>query len=390
MDSLHLAYPKDNEATILYALALTAAADPTDKTLAKQKQAGDILMALYREEPNHPGIIHYIIHTYDYPELAALALPAARKYAAVAPSSAHALHMPSHIFTRLGLWDECIRANQASISSAKCYAEQTGIKGHWDEELHGLDYLVYAYLQKGEDRLAKEQLDYLKTIDVIYPANFKVAYAFAAIPARCALESKDWRRAVDLPLYHANIQWQNFPWQEAIYHFTRTMGLAHFGHLDTARAELDLLKAMHAALLAQKDGYKANQVLIQVRTAEAWIALKEGKTGAALDSMRLAADMEDRTEKHPVTPCEVIPARELLGDMLLEANKPREALDAYQADLQRHPNRWNGLYGAGLAAQRSGMREKAREYFQQLERITDSVNADRPALADVRKLLARG
>ncbi|WP_431216098.1 hypothetical protein ACQ86N_16545 [Puia sp. P3] len=158
MEKLYAAYPGDREAPVLYALALTAAADPADKTLAKQRKAGAILTALYQQEPNHPGIVHYIIHTYDYPGLAELALPAARKYAAVAPSSAHALHMPSHIFTRLGLWDECIHSNQVSVASAKCYAEAAGIKGHWDEELHGLDYLVYAYLQKGDDRHAKEQV----------------------------------------------------------------------------------------------------------------------------------------------------------------------------------------------------------------------------------------
>jgi hypothetical protein len=180
MENLYAAYPTDKEAAIFYALSLTAAADPADKSFAKQKKAGAILASLYPAEPDHPGIVHYIIHTYDSPELAHLALPAARKYASVAPSSAHALHMPSHIFTRLGLWDECINSNLVSVSSAKCYAEEAGIKGHWDEEIHGLDYLVYGYLQKGDNIHAKEQWDYLKTIDVVSPLNFKVAYAFAS------------------------------------------------------------------------------------------------------------------------------------------------------------------------------------------------------------------
>ena len=194
MENIYTKYPNDKEAAIFYALSMDAAADPTDKTFQKQKKAGSILESLYPDQPNHPGIIHYIIHTYDYPGLAELALPAARRYASVAPSSAHALHMPSHIFTRLGLWDEDIKSNLASVSSAQCYAKAAGINGHWDEELHGLDYLVYAYLQKGENDLAKEQLEYLKTINEIEPLDFKVAYALAAIPSRYLLENKMWMK----------------------------------------------------------------------------------------------------------------------------------------------------------------------------------------------------
>lgn len=182
MDKLHKTYPEDNEAAIFYALALDASSDPTDKTYTNQKKAGEILNALYTAEPNHPGIIHYIIHTYDYPSIANLGLSAARRYADVAPSSAHALHMPSHIFTRLGLWDECIKSNMKSIAPAKCYAESAGIKGHWDEELHGLDYLMYAYLQKGDNDAAIEQLKYIKTINEVYPLNFKGAYTFRKFP----------------------------------------------------------------------------------------------------------------------------------------------------------------------------------------------------------------
>ena len=198
MEQVYKKYPDDKEAAIFYALSLDAAADPADKSFADQKKAGSILNALYPVEPNHPGIVHYIIHTYDYPELAEMALPAARKYASIAPSSAHAQHMPSHIFTRLGLWDECIKSNLVSTSSAKCYAENASIKGHWDEELHGMDYLVYAYLQKAEDSLAKLQWDYLKSIDEVYPVDFKDAYAFAAIPARYLLENKLWNEAAIL------------------------------------------------------------------------------------------------------------------------------------------------------------------------------------------------
>lgn len=387
MEKLYAEYPGDKEAAIFYALALNASADPTDKSLSNQKKAGAILNALYPGEPDHPGIIHYIIHTYDFPELAELALPAARKYAAVAPSSAHALHMPSHIFTRLGLWDECIHSNLASISSARCYAEAAGIKGHWDEELHGLDYLVYAYLQKGDDQQAREQWDYLKTITTVYPANFKVAYAFAAIPSRYLLENKNWKEAAGLSAGHANFSWKDFRWQEAIIHFTRLMGLVHTGKMDSAYTELKELNRINDELIAQKDPYKAGQVQIQIKAAEAWIRLREGKKDEALALMNQAADMEDRTEKHPVTPGEVIPARELLGDFLLQINKPAKALEAYEADLKKHPNRFNGLYGAGLAAAKSGDLEKAGFYYRKLSGIAD--HSSRPELIAVNQFLKK-
>ena len=389
MQKLYEEYTNDKEAAIFYALALDAAADPADKSYKNQKKAGTILNALYPNEPNHPGVAHYIIHTYDYPELAELALPAARKYASVAPSSAHALHMPSHIFTRLGLWDECINSNLASVSSAQCYAQTAGIKGHWDEELHGLDYLVYAYLQKGDNHLAKEQWDYLKTINNVYPANFKVAYAFAAIPSRYLLENKMWNEAASLNLHPANFPWQNFPWQEAIVHFTRLMGSIHIGNIDLAKSELKKLNAAYDTLIRQKDSYKTNQVQIQIKASEAWMQLKDGNNKEALKLMNFAAYMEDKTEKHPVTPGEVIPAKELLGDMLLQKNNPEKALEAYEADLKKHPNRFNGLYGAGLAAEKSGNKEKANFYYRQLLTTVGQVNSARPELASV-KLFLKG
>ncbi|HVF95798.1 MAG TPA: hypothetical protein VM871_00670, partial [Flavisolibacter sp.] len=333
MERLHADFPADKEAAMFYALSLTASADPADKTYAAQKKAGVILNALYPDEPNHPGIVHYIIHTFDSPELAALALPAARRYAAVAPSSAHALHMPSHIFTRLGLWAECIKSNLASVTSAQCYAQAAGIKGHWDEELHGLDYLVYGYLQRGENSLAKKQWDYLKTIREIHPANFKVAYALASIPSRYLLENKAWKEAADLTLHQTNVDLKEFPWQRAIVHFTRLLGSVHTSDLPSAKAELNQLKTIHDTLLQQKDLYKAAQVQIQLTTSNAWILHKEGKSNEALVLMYAAADMEDKTEKHAVTPGEVLPARELLADMLLQLNKPGEALKAYEAVL---------------------------------------------------------
>jgi len=389
MEKIHSDYPKDIEAAIFYALSLDGAADPTDKLFTRQKKAGAILTALYPDQPFHPGVIHYIIHSYDYPELASIALPAARKYASIAPSSAHAQHMPSHIFTRLGLWDECIQSNIVSTSSAKCYAENTGIKGHWDEELHGLDYLVYSYLQKGANKAAKEQWDYLNTIQEVQPVTFKVAYAFAAIPSRYLLENRMWKEAASLPMHAANFKWQKFPWQQAIIHFARLLGNVHMGNLDSANAALKEMTVIHDTLVQQKDNYKANQVKIQMTAGEAWIAFKKGNNEQALKLMETAAVMEESTQKHPVTPCEVIPARELLADMLLEMNKPAEALAAYEADLKTHPNRFNGLYNAGLAAEAANNPEKAMAFYRQLTTVANESTSERPELAKARAFLRK-
>ena len=389
MEKLYRKYPGEKEAAALYALALNASADPTDTSFTKQRKAGKILDDLYSSSGNHPGIVHYIIHTYDNPQLASIALPAARRYAAVAPSSAHALHMPSHIFIRLGLWDEAIQSNLASVSSAKCYAEQTGITGHWDEELHGLDYLVYAYLQKGDNNRAREQWNYLKKMKEVNPVNFKVAYAFAAIPSRYMLENRAWNEAARLSVPTANFEWRAYPWQKAMIHFTRVLGSVHMNQIDSARKELDILTALHDTLVQQKNSYSAGQVQIQIKTSTAWILCKEGKKQEALALMKEAADIEDRTQKHPVTPCEVLPARELLGEMLLELNEPVEALLAFEADLKKNPNRFNGLYGAGVAAEKCNNLEKATTYYQQLIQVAANTNSERPELEKVKKFLQK-
>lgn len=387
MEQLHAKYPDDREAAIFYALALDASASPTDKGYTHQKKAAGILNGLYASTPDHPGIIHYIIHTYDYPELAAMALPAARKYAQVAPSSAHALHMPSHIFTRLGLWDEAIHSNLQSVGAAQCYAEQAHINGHWDEELHGLNYLVYAYLQKGDNKSAEEKLLYLDTIKTVSPVNFKIAYAFAAIPSRYVLENKQWKEAAGLHLPQANFSWSKFPWQQAIIHFTRLLGAVHMGNPDGAKTELDKLKELRDTLIKQKDSYKAKEVEIQIKTGEAWTTFQFGNKTNALQTMKQAADMEDSIEKHPVTPGEVLPARELLGDMLLQSNQNLEALQAYEAVLKKSPNRFNSLYGAGIAAEKKGDKEKAVGYFRQLLVIVGTVNSNRAEIVTTRSFL---
>jgi tetratricopeptide (TPR) repeat protein len=387
MEKIHQQYPEDKEAAVFYALSLVGAADPADTTYSRQKKAGNILTSLYPGEPLHPGIIHYIIHSYDSPALASLALPAARKYASIAPASAHAQHMPSHIFTRLGLWDESIQSNLASTEAAKCYAEKTGIKGHWDEELHGLDYLAYAYLQKGDNAKAKELLDYLRTITEVSPVNFKEAYAFAAIPSRYVLENKLWKEATELTLQPETFPWKDYPWQKAILHFARALGFAHTDKLDSARSELKILNTLYDTLVHQKDNYKATQVQIQVRASQAWIALKEGKETEALKFMQEAAIMEDLTQKHPVTPGEVLPAVELLGDLLLELGKPDKALLAYEADLKTHPNRFNGIYGAATAAEKSHDDGKAKYYYRQLLMVVNSPQSNRPELEKAKSFM---
>jgi tetratricopeptide (TPR) repeat protein len=388
MEKVHADYPNDIEAAIFYALSLDGTADPTDKTLSKQKKAATLLVDLYKAHPEHPGIVHYIIHSYDYPPLANMALEAARKYASLAPASAHAQHMPSHIFTRLGLWDEDIQSNIASTESAKCYAENTGIKGHWDEELHGLDYLVYAYLQKGDNNSAGQRYDYLKNMNDVTPVNFKVMYAFAAIPSRYMLENRMWKEAAALPFHPAKFPWQNFPWQRSIIHFARALGYANMQNTTAARTELKEIAIIHDTLVNQKDAYKANQVDIQLKAAEAWILLREGKKKEAVQLMTLAADMESKTQKHSVTPGEVLPAAELLGDMLLQLNEPAKALQAYEADLTEHPNRFNGLYGAASAAVKLNDAAKAATYYQQLLTIADP-GSKRPEMAVARTFLKK-
>lgn len=389
MEKLYRTYPDDIEAAIFYTLALNAAADPGDKTYTNQKKAFAILNPIFQREPLHPGIAHYLIHNCDYPALAELALPAARKYASIAPASAHAQHMPSHIFTRLGLWDECIQSNLVSVSSAQCYAPKAKIRGHWDEELHGIDYLVYAYLQKGDDENAKQQLNYLQTIHEVYPVNFKTAYAFAAIPARYALERKTWKEAASLSLQPNNFPWEKFPWEESIIHFARSLGALHLNDVSTAKAELEILRSLYDKLAKQTDNkLEAAQVAIQVKATDAWIEYKQGNTEKALRLMKEAADLEDGTEKHPVTPGEVIPARELYGEMLFEMNEPEAALENFEMDLETHPNRFNGVYDAAMAAEKAGNKEKAAMYFKKLAEIAGE-KCKRTELTSAKLFLSR-
>ena len=386
-EKIYQQYPEDKEAAVFYALALRAASDPADKTFTRQRKAGEILNSMFPNEPDHPGVAHYLIHTYDYPELAEKGLPAARKYASVAATSAHALHMPSHIFTRLGLWDESINSNLNSMSAAKCYAENSGMKGHWDEEIHGLDYLVYAYLQQGRDVTAKEQLEYLRSMDVVFPFNNKVAYTFSSVPTRYALERKNWKEAALLKLEDKNFPWDNYPWERSIISFGKVLGAVHTNKIEDAQKELAQLQANYAILVVKKKDYEATQVQVQVKASEGWIKFSQGHKEEAIKLMTEAATIEDATDKHPVTPGEVLPARELLGDLYFEMGEFGKALEAYEADLKRHPGRFNGLYGAGMAAHKSGNKEKAMSYFQQLITTAHLSDNKRPELITAQSFL---
>jgi len=362
---IYCQYPNDNEASIFYALALRAASDPTDKSFVKQRKAGEILERAFVRSPEHPGIAHYIIHTYDYPELAEHALPAARKYALIAAASAHAQHMPSHIFIRLGYWDDAIRSNQNSSSAARCYAENVGMNGAWSEDLHALDYLVYAYLQKADDENARAQYNYIMNLRAVSPQDSKAAYALAAIPARYALERRDWNLAAALTLPMDDFPWNKFPWERANFHFARFLGNVHLGRLNEAKHEREQLLAIDDSLHSANNSYKANLVDIQLMAADAWIQFAEGKRENGLARMKQAAIMENSTEKHPVTPGEIIPVYELLGDMYSEMKNTAEAVNAYDEDLRKHPGRFNGLYGAGMALKINNP-ARATIYFERL------------------------
>lgn len=382
MEQIYLDQKEDTEAAIFYALALRASADPSDRTYAKQREAGQLLESLFLDQPNHPGIAHYIIHTYDYSELAALGLSTARRYAEIAPASAHAQHMPSHIFTRLGLWKESINTNINSASSAVCYAEGSGSIGNWAQEIHAMDYLVYAYLQTGDNVKANAQNDYLKSMKKIFPLNhFAVAYTANAIPARIALENQQWTVAANLQRPTMAFDWKPFPWEQSILHFARAIGSARSDDVTSAESELEIIQAFHRELLGTKSAiasYKADQVQVEVKAAEAWIVFAKGNTDEAIELMKMAVDLESKTTKHPVTPGEVLPANQLLGDMYMEANNPTMALLAYEADLSKHPNRFNSIYGAAKASRINGDAEKASLYFEQLVSLVGNVETDRP------------
>ncbi|MGZ8425616.1 MAG: hypothetical protein ACXWYD_11760 [Candidatus Binatia bacterium] len=389
LERIHLQYPNDSEAAIFYALALNATALPTDKTYANQLKAGEILEKVFSEQPDHPGVAHYIIHSYDNPALASRGIPAAQRYTKIAPSVPHVQHMPSHIFTRIGLWQESIQSNLGAVAASKAYAAKAHPEAAYYEHLHALDYLAYAYLQGAQDREAKNVLDELRAIKKVQPEAFQAAYAFAAIPARYTLERRRWSEAAALTVTPTTFPWSRFPWSEAVTHFARAMGSARSGNVANARKDIEKLESLQDALVKAKDSYWAKQVDIQRRVATAWYLRTERKNDEALQLMQSAADLEDSTDKHPVTPAPIQPARELLGEMLLELGDPAQALKQFEASHRIEPNRFRGLYGAAKAAQAAGDREKARHYYQRLVSLCERADTDRPEINEAKAYLTK-
>jgi tetratricopeptide (TPR) repeat protein len=382
MEQLQARYPDDSEAAVFYALALLATAPPDDKTYVNQRKAGAILERIFVKQPEHPGVAHYIIHAYDYPPLADRALEAARRYAKIAPDSPHALHMPSHIFTRLGLWQESIDSNLASAASAV----RNNAPGN---ELHAKDYMIYAYLQEGRDSEAKNALQAVLSGRSDDPQYMNWLYAKGASPARYAVERHCWAEAAALPVPANTFPRERYSWTEANLHFARALGASHIGEVEAARKDLQQLASIREILTQENNKYWADQVDIQREIATAWITLAQGMREEALQQMRSAADHEDKTDKHNVTPGVILPARELLGDMLLEMKQSTEALIAFEATLRTAPNRFNALSGAAHAAKLSGDTDKAKGYYAKLLAICDHADGDRPELQDARSLLAQ-
>jgi len=375
MEALAQRYPNDDEAQIHYALALNTSALPADKTYANQLKGAAILESIAKRQPQHPGVAHYLIHLYDYPAIAEKGLEAARRYAKIAPAAPHAQHMPSHIFTRVGYWKESIASNADSARSAKDGKD-------FDEQLHAMDYMVYAYLQLGQDKKAGAVVDEMKAVTGINPGRFVGPYALAAGPARYMIERGDWKGAADLP-----VRPSQFAYADAMTHFARALGAARSANPAAAKADIAKLSELRDKLRQAKDAYWSDQVDIQSQVASAWVLLAEGQHDDALKAMSAAADAEDKSEKHPVTPGVPKPARELYGVMLLERGLAKEALAAFEATLKKEPNRLGACVGAAQAAAKLGDQAKARTYYKMVVAIAGGADSSRTELADARAFL---
>jgi hypothetical protein len=375
-------YPSDDEAAIFHALQLVAIGylDPTDKTYTWQKKGSEILNQILLRHPSHPGVAHYIIHSVDYPSLAELGLAAARAYATIAPDSPHALHMPSHIFTRLGLWDDSISSNIASTKSAIAQAQRLHGGGGSFDQLHAIDYLVYAYLQQAKDSSARKALAEMEGLTTLDENQFAAAYAFAASPARWALERHDWRAAAALELKPAWFPWNRFRNVEALVHYARAIGAARAGDVPAARRSTDEIAAIRREIPATRDYDWSGSIGAQWEAATALIVLAEGKKDEGVRLLRRAAEQEDSVDKHPVTPGALLPVREMLADVLLENGAAPEALKEYEAVLKTAPRRFNATAGAAKAADKAGDKTKARAYAMQLREIANNVETSRPEL----------
>jgi hypothetical protein len=370
-------YPQDDEAQIYYALALDVAASPADKTYSNQLKAAAILEDIFKRQPQHPGVAHYLIHSYDYPPIAEKGLNAATRYSKIAPTAPHAQHMPSHIFTRVGYWKESIAANAGSVRAAKADKE-------YGDQLHGQDYMVYAYLQLAQDKNARAVIDEMAAGTAVNPDLPGASFALAASPARYAMERGDWSGAAAL-----EVRPSKFPHVMAITHFARAVGAARSGKPDAATADIAKLAELRDKLREAKDAYWAEQVDIQRQVATAFLLDAEGKYDEALAAMAAAAAAEDKTEKAPVTPGPIVPARELYGAMLLGRGQPKDALAAFEATLKKEPHRLGATLGAAKAAEQLGDAAKAREYYAAAVALGETAEPVRPEIAAARAFVAK-
>lgn len=391
MGRVAAAHPDDDEAAVFHALSILGVAynSPVDKGYALQRQAAEVLNRLLPRHPEHPGIAHYMIHSFDYPEIAELALPAARAYAAIAPDSPHALHMPSHIFVRLGLWDEAIASNLDSArvddrQTARQHPEATGFNA-----LHAIDYLAYAYLQTARDAEARKLVERVAAVRALDEPQLSAAYALAAVPARYALERRDWAAAAALPDPPAVLPWERFPYALALVDLARAVGAARSNDAERARPAVERLAALQQQLAAAKGGFDwASQVEVQRLAAAGWLAHAEGRPDEARRLLRAAADLEDSIDKHPVTPGSLLPAREMLADLELELGDAAAALAAYEASLRTAPRRFHSLAGAARAAERLGDAERAAALYAELAELAKDADTERPELARARQARA--
>jgi len=375
-EALAAKYPDDDEAQIFYALYLASTQLQSDQTYAAWLKAAGILEKEFKKYPDHPGVAHYLIHSYDAPPIAQQGMPAARLYAKIAPDAPHALHMPSHIFTRVGAWADSAATNRRSADAAQRSKDP-------DDALHALDYMTYAYLQLGRDGDARKVLDEALSLKGMNPARATAPYALAAMPARLALERGAWGDAAKLAPAQSK-----FPFTEAMTHFARALGAARSGDAAPAQKDAERIASLRDELKAAKNDYWAGEVEVMRIASLAWVAFARKNADEALVLMRQAADMEDKTEKNIVTPGRLLPARELLGDMLMELKRPADALKEYEASQVREPSRYRGLYGAALAASQSGDKAKAKQYFGRLVDMAGSASS-RTEVGNARAYLAR-
>jgi tetratricopeptide (TPR) repeat protein len=383
-------YSDDFEVQTFYAFAVLAVgyATPNDTSLSKQLQAAAILEKLWKQNANHPGVVHYLIHCYDYPHLAQRGLAAARTYDSIAPWVPHALHMPSHIFTRLGMWDESIAANKASAEASRAYAAMRHRDATEAEELHALDYMAYSYLQEAQDAEVKKILDLVARVRKTNPElEFSAAYALAAIPTRYAFERNDWAAAAALTVPNLP-HWASFPFMEALIEYGHALGRAHTGDLDGARKAITRMQGLRDATKDPKFDYFKSHLDLQMQAASAWVAASEGKKEQAIEMLRKAADAEDSLGKHPVSPGAFVPIREQLGSLLLEVGQSKEAQREFEAALKIYPGRFRGLYGAARAAEQIGDKENASRYYAKLAAQTAKSSGSRDELNHVREFLS--